>query len=135
MGVVSWLEEGTGKKIHEMFDVICGTSTGGILAVALGVHKHELARCDDIYKNLGTRIFSKPRQTDPGESSWRDRLDNLYTSGQQKWRVAVHGSKHDASLFETLVRQECKVSTPEDPTGKKQEYTFIDTGLLAARVA
>jgi len=41
--------------------------------VALGVHKHDLQRCDDIYKNLGTRIFSKPKAStsDAGESSWR----------------------------------------------------------------
>lgn len=59
------LEEGSGKKIHELFDLICGTSTGGILAVAVGVHKHDLRRCDHIYKNLGTRVFSKPRQVIP----------------------------------------------------------------------
>lgn len=81
-----------------------------------------MERCDDIYRSLGTRIFSKPKETVVGESSWRDRLDNLYTSGQQKWRVAVHGSKHDATLFETLVRQECKVDA--------QDQTFIDTALL-----
>jgi hypothetical protein len=79
----------------------------------------------------------------------------LYTSGQQKWRVAYHGSKHDASLFETLVRQECKVVSmgmgiPPSPTSAStstsasaaaaaaaaaaatpQENTFIDTCLMA----
>lgn len=123
------LEEGTGRRIHEMFDIICGTSTGGILAVALGVHKHDLDRCNEIYTDLGTRIFSKSRQADPGESSWRERLDNLYTSGQQTLRVAVRGSKHDASLFEELVRQECRLPTPSDPASK-EELPFIDTALL-----
>ena len=31
-----------GRPIHQLFDVLCGTSTGGILAVALGVLKRPL---------------------------------------------------------------------------------------------
>jgi patatin-like phospholipase/acyl hydrolase len=47
------LEKGTGKRIHELFDLICGTSTGGMLAVALGVKQMSLDECEEIYKTLG----------------------------------------------------------------------------------
>ena len=52
------LEKGTGKRVHELFDLVCGTSTGGILAMAVGVHNHSLDRCDEIYRDLGQQIFS-----------------------------------------------------------------------------
>lgn len=51
--ILKEIEKGTGKQIHEMFDLICGTSTGGMLAVALGVKLMTLERCEEIYKNLG----------------------------------------------------------------------------------
>jgi hypothetical protein len=57
-----------------------------------------------------------------------DRLDSLYTSGQQKWRVAVHGSKHDATLFETLVRQECKVETAQGTKVRRCRLTLSNLG-------
>ncbi|RZC50554.1 hypothetical protein C5167_018993 [Papaver somniferum] len=54
------IEQGTGKRIHEMFDLICGTSTGGMLAVALGIKQMTLDECEEIYKNLGKRVFAEP---------------------------------------------------------------------------
>lgn len=51
--ILKEIEKGTGKQIHEMFDLICGTSTGGMLAVALGIKLMSLGKCEDIYKNLG----------------------------------------------------------------------------------
>ena len=37
--------------------------------------------------------------------SWRESLYRVYKSGQQSMRVAVYGTKHDASLFEELLKQ------------------------------
>ena len=134
------LEQGTGKRVHELFDLICGTSTGGILAMAVGVHNHSLDRCDEIYRDLGAQIFSKPRTGDANKdadaetnASWSDRIGNLYTSAgtnvQQAWRLGWHLSKHDASLFESLVRRECRLRDPADPAGAR-ENAFIDAGAL-----
>lgn len=50
------IEQGTGKHIHEMFDLICGTSTGGMLAVALGIKHMSLDQCEEIYKKLGMSV-------------------------------------------------------------------------------
>ncbi len=33
-----------------MFDLICGTSTGGILAAALAIRCCPLSECEDIYR-------------------------------------------------------------------------------------
>ena len=44
------LEERAGRPIHEMFDIIGGTSTGGILATALGVRKASLLEAEEIYR-------------------------------------------------------------------------------------
>lgn len=51
------IENGTGKQIHELFDLICGTSTGGMLAVALGIKLMSLEKCEEIYKELGNFSF------------------------------------------------------------------------------
>lgn len=44
------LEERTGRRVHELFDLICGTSTGGILAVALALKHFTLDECEQIYR-------------------------------------------------------------------------------------
>lgn len=54
--ILKEIEKGTGKRIHELFDLICGTSTGGMLAVALGIKLMSLEKCEEIYKDLG--VFS-----------------------------------------------------------------------------
>jgi len=48
------LEERTGRHIHELFDLICGTSTGGILAVALALKQFSLDECQEIYRSATT---------------------------------------------------------------------------------
>ena len=55
------LERMTGKKITELFDVIMGTSTGGILALGLVYKNMSLTRLRQLFVRLKDEIFSKSR--------------------------------------------------------------------------
>lgn len=101
------IEKGTGKRIHELFDLICGTSTGGMLAVALGMKLMTLDQCEEIYKNLGKLVFAESVPKDNEAATWREKLDQLYKSSSQSFRVVVHGSKHSADEFERLLKEMC----------------------------
>lgn len=50
------LERRAGAPIWTLFDVIGGTSTGGLLAVALGLLRLNLDECQDIYTKLGNKV-------------------------------------------------------------------------------
>ncbi|KAL3158161.1 hypothetical protein ABBQ32_011753 [Trebouxia sp. C0010 RCD-2024] len=119
------IEDCSGKRIHELFDLICGTSTGGILAASLALQQFTLDDCDDIYRNLGTQVFSRPVVNKDQVESWRESLYRVYRSGQQSMRVAVYGTKHDASLFEELL----KTASQFEALGTIGN-TMIDTACL-----
>ncbi|GAV81873.1 Arm domain-containing protein/Patatin domain-containing protein/LRR_8 domain-containing protein [Cephalotus follicularis] len=105
--ILKEIEKTTGKRIHELFDLICGTSTGGMLAVALGIKLMTLDQCEEIYKNLGKLVFAEPVLRDNEAATWREKLDQLYKSSSQSFRVVVHGSKHSADQFERLLKEMC----------------------------
>ncbi|KAK3024840.1 hypothetical protein RJ639_045057 [Escallonia herrerae] len=105
--ILKEIEKGTGKQIHEMFDLICGTSTGGMLAVTLGIKLMSLDKCEEIYKKLGKLVFAEPVPKDNEAATWREKLDQLYKSSSQSFRVVVHGSKHSADQFERLLKELC----------------------------
>ncbi|GBG71579.1 hypothetical protein CBR_g8995 [Chara braunii] len=102
------LEKGTGKRIYELFDLICGTSTGGMLAVALAVKRYSLDQCEEIYKSLGKVVFSDPVPKDAEAATWREKLDQVYKSGAMNIRVIMHGSKHNSEEFERLLKEMCR---------------------------
>lgn len=114
--ILKQIEQGTGKRIHEMFDLICGTSTGGMLAMALGVKQMTLDQCEEIYTKLGEcllaltfhiflivlpsellvspgkLVFAEPAPKDEA-ATWKEKIDQLFKSSSQSFRVVVHGSK------------------------------------------
>lgn len=63
--ILSEIEKMTGQSIHELFDVISGTSTGGILAAALslpdddGKPQYRAQDLLQIYYDLGDQIFNR----------------------------------------------------------------------------
>ncbi len=56
------LEESTGRPISESFDLIIGTSTGGILALGIGLGV-ELEQIVDLYRSRGRNIFPPSSRT------------------------------------------------------------------------
>ena len=50
---------GTTKKVHEQFDLICGTSTGGLFALALGLRGIEPAELRKLWGEKAGKIFSR----------------------------------------------------------------------------
>ncbi|NXL70674.1 PLPL8 phospholipase, partial [Leptocoma aspasia] len=53
------LEELTGKPVHQLFDYICGVSTGAILAFMLGLFHIPLNDCEELYHKLGSDVFKQ----------------------------------------------------------------------------
>ncbi|XP_026438325.1 phospholipase A I-like [Papaver somniferum] len=100
------IEQGTWKRIHKMFDLICSTSTGGMLVVALGIKQRSLDECEEIYKKLGKLVFAEPISE---AATWREKLDQICKSSSRRFRVVVHGSKHSANQFGSSSRTYCCV--------------------------
>jgi predicted acylesterase/phospholipase RssA len=57
------IEEATGKRIADHFDLIAGTSTGGIIALGLGLGM-SAREISQFYVNEGPRIFDQHNQLD-----------------------------------------------------------------------
>lgn len=53
------LENLTGKPIYQLFDYICGVSTGAILAFMLGLFQIPLDECEELYRKLGSDVFKQ----------------------------------------------------------------------------
>lgn len=129
------IEKGTGKRIHELFDLVCGTSTGGMLAVALAIKQMSLEKCEEIYKKLGKLVFAEPVPKDNEAATWREKLDQLYKSSSQSFRVVVHGSKHSADQFERLLKEMCADEDGDlliESAAKSIPKVFVVSTLVSA---
>lgn len=64
------LESRTGKKVHELFDLICGVSTGAILTILLGGLLMPLDQCSVLYKKMSCDIFNQNPWLGTGRLVW-----------------------------------------------------------------
>ncbi|EFA06525.2 calcium-independent phospholipase A2-gamma [Tribolium castaneum] len=80
------LEELTGKHVHELFDLICGVSTGAILAFILGIHRKHVDEVATGYKDISLEVFKQ---------------SPLWGTSNLVWSQAYY----DTSLWEKKLRE------------------------------
>jgi uncharacterized protein len=82
------LEERTDKPVHQLFDMVAGTSSGGINALALaGPTWRWASRVVDFYTEWGPKIFSRS-------------LGRTLLSGNQLLKSKYDGTELDKALYE-----------------------------------
>jgi patatin-like phospholipase/acyl hydrolase len=99
----------------QCFDFICGTSTGGLLAVLLGRLGKTLEECEVFFRNFGPKIFSG-------------------SSVNQKAKLAFTGSKHASENLKTVIfaQAEDQMMVEESPTAGGRTPVSPSTPLLAS---
>ncbi|XP_068561307.1 calcium-independent phospholipase A2-gamma-like [Cebidichthys violaceus] len=77
--VLKLLEAQTGKKIHQLFDYICGVSTGAVLAFMLGLAHFSLEECADMYRRFGSEVFRQNPLVGTMKMGWSHSYYNTET--------------------------------------------------------
>lgn len=101
--VLAELERMTGKRVWEYFDLITGTSTGGIIAVALGLGI-PAERILKLYDEQGLRIFPPPRLWLLGRAWWNLKHVFRPKHSQQVLRQVVEDVVGDRKFGHSKVR-------------------------------
>ncbi|XP_077023819.1 calcium-independent phospholipase A2-gamma isoform X2 [Tamandua tetradactyla] len=96
------LVELTQKPIHQLFDYICGVSTGAILAFMLGLFHLPLDECEELYRKLGSDVFSQNVIVGTVKMSWSHAF---YDS--QMWEKILQDKMGSALMIETARNPTC----------------------------
>lgn len=57
MEILRHIEKSTNRRIHELFDLICGVSSGAIITMGIGSGKFTLDQCETFYREMSENIF------------------------------------------------------------------------------
>ena len=74
--IVEFIDPINPPKPCECFDMICGTSTGGLIAIMLGRLKMSVAECIEEYQKLSTAVFTKKRHRVSLSAKLQGRFDH-----------------------------------------------------------
>ncbi|XP_054156608.1 calcium-independent phospholipase A2-gamma-like [Oppia nitens] len=64
------LERLSGKPIHQMFDLICGVSTGGIIGMLMGALQLPVDECEEYYHRFSSHLFKSDFFRGAGRLLW-----------------------------------------------------------------
>lgn len=86
MEILRHIEKAANKKIYEMFDLICGVSSGAIITMGIGSGRFTLDQCETFYREMSENIFKA----------------DFWTSTP---RLLMNHAYYDATVFEKTLRK------------------------------
>lgn len=111
------LVELTQKPVHQLFDYICGVSTGAILAFMLGFFHMSLDECEELYRKLGTDVFSQ---------------NVIVGTVKMSWSHAFYDSQTWENILKEKMGSSLMIETARDPTCPKVAAvsTIVNRGVI-----
>ncbi|XP_068572905.1 calcium-independent phospholipase A2-gamma [Cebidichthys violaceus] len=123
------LQNLTGKRIHQLFDYICGVSTGAILAFMLGIFQIPVEECEEMYRKLGSDVFKQNVIVGTVKMGWSHAF---YDS--EIWENILKERMGEGRMFESARDPHCPkvsaVSTIVNRGLPLKAYTFRNYTLM-----
>ncbi|KAI4877292.1 hypothetical protein NFI96_011838, partial [Prochilodus magdalenae] len=122
------LEELSGKSIYQLFDYICGVSTGSILGFMLGVFHIPLSECEELYRKLSSDVFKQNVIVGTVKMGWKHAF---YDS--EVWEKLLKEKMGSDLMVETSRNPDCPkvaaVSTVVNKGTPLKAYVFRNYNL------
>ncbi|XP_041955394.1 calcium-independent phospholipase A2-gamma-like isoform X2 [Alosa sapidissima] len=104
--VLKVIEAQTGRRIHELFDYICGVSTGAVLAFMIGLGRFSLDDCEEMYRRFGSDVFKQNPLVGTVKMGWSH---SYYST--ETWETLLKEKMGERVLIKTARSEICpKVS-------------------------
>lgn len=115
------LEELTGKRIYELFDYICGVSTGAILACCIGAQMKTLDEVSELYKDMSKKIFSQNAFWGTSNLVWSHSYYNT-----EMWEQLLKTYVGETDLMKTSRHRHCpKVAAVSAVVNQARVLAFV----------
>lgn len=124
------LQDLSGKPVHQLFDYICGVSTGAILVFLLAVLQVPLCECEQLYRRLSSDVFKQNLIMGTLKMSWSHAYYDTHT-----WETLLKEKMGSDLLIKTTRNPHCPkvsvVSTVVNGGPPVRAYVFRNYNLPA----
>jgi len=103
----------TGSEIHELFDIIAGTSTGAIIAGSLGIRHKTVEEVETLYRDLIGRVFAK--------------------HPVNMTKMIFTRAYYDTSVLESVLKRECGTGLFFDSTADPSANKVVVVSSIMSR--
>ncbi|XP_027000602.1 calcium-independent phospholipase A2-gamma-like [Tachysurus fulvidraco] len=94
--VLKQLEARTGKRVYQLFDYVCGVSTGAVLAFMLALAHFSIEECEEMYRRFGSDVFRQNPLVGTVKMGWSHSYYNT-----EKWEMILKEKIGDQLLVRT----------------------------------